>query len=96
MQVQGADDSCIALLDLVGYTTTTPSRHAIKNESREILDKAIAQLPDDYQTALRLYDLECKSAAEVAAAMGRSQGAVHMLRARALERLREILSASSA
>ncbi len=89
-------DSCIALLDLVGYTTTTPSRHAARNESRQILENAIAQLPDDYQTALRLYDLENRPVAEVAAAMGRSNGAIHMLRARALERLREILSASSA
>lgn len=92
LQPPSAEDSCIALLDLVGYTTTTPSRHAVRNESRRLLEDAISRLPDDYQTALRLYDLECKSAADVAAAMGRSQGAVHMLRARGLERLREILT----
>lgn len=96
LETLGVDDSCIALLDLVGYTTTTPSRNAVKNESHQVLEQAITQLPEDYQTALRLYDLECKSAADVAATMKRSQGAVHMLRARALERLREILSASSA
>lgn len=96
IQPPSADDSCIALLDLVGYTTTTPSRHAARNESHQVLESAIAQLPDDYQRALRLYDLENRPVAEVATAMGRSKGAVHMLRARALERLREILATGSA
>ena len=45
---------------------------------------------------IRLYDLEGRPIAEVAAEMGRSSGAVHMLRARAHDRLRELLGPESA
>jgi len=52
-------------------------------------------LPPDYEKVVRLYDLQCKSAVEVAAELGRSEGAVYMLRARAHERLKQELGSSS-
>ena len=44
---------------------------------------------------MRLYDLECQPPQQVAEALGRSVGAVHMLRARAHDRLRELLGSAS-
>lgn len=88
-------DSYIGLLECLGVTTTTPSREVARQDVTSILDTAIQRLPADYQKAVRLYDLEGHSVAEVAQLMGRSPGAVHMLRARAHDRLRLELGGSS-
>ncbi len=82
------------LLENLGVTTTTPSREAIIRDNSATLDAAMQRLPTDYQLVVRLYDLEGRSISEVAAAMSRSEGAVHMLRARAHDRLRNELGSA--
>jgi RNA polymerase sigma-70 factor (ECF subfamily) len=89
------EDSYSCLLDCLGMTTTTPSRQAVLKDSASILEAAIQRLPDDYRAAVRLYDLEGRPISDVASAMGRSVGAVHMLRARAHDRLRQDLGNTS-
>lgn len=84
-----------SLLDCLGVTTTTPSREATARDSHVAIDAAIQRLPADYRLVIRLYDLEGKSIADVATAMARSEGAVHMLRARAHDRLRLELGSAS-
>jgi len=88
-------DSYFTLLDCLGVTTTTPSREVVKKDAMGALESAIQHLPDDYRTAVRLYDLEGRSIADVASTMGRSEGAVHMLRGRAHDCLRKSLSSSA-
>lgn len=88
-------ESYVGLLDCLGVTTTTPSREVRQRDAVSFLEAAIQRLPEAYLTAVRLYDLEGRSASDVATAMGRSVGAVHMLRARAHDRLREDLGAGS-
>ena len=95
VQPEGGEDSYIALVEMLGVTTTTPSRHAARDEAAGVVHSAIRKLPADYRKAVQLYDLEGRSAAEVAESMGRSVGAVHMLRARAHDRLREQLGSES-
>lgn len=92
----GQEDSALLLLANLGMTTTTPSRNAASAEVSAAINSAIALMPPDYGTVVRLYDLEGKSIGDVAAAMGRSTGAVHMLRTRAHEHLREILGSDTA
>jgi RNA polymerase sigma-70 factor (ECF subfamily) len=87
-------DSSTALLELLGGSSTTPSRQAARGEAQRIVEQALGKLPADYQRAVRLYDLDGLSAADVAAAMGRSVGAFHMVRVRAHDRLRELLGSS--
>lgn len=89
------EESFVALVEVLGVTTTTPSRQAAKGEVVGAMDHALRQLPPDYERVIRMYDLEGRSAVEVSAAMGRSSGAMFMLRARAHERLKEILGGSS-
>ena len=89
------DDSTLALIEMLGATSATPSRQAAKGEFTRFLDLALATLPAEYERVIRLYDLEGKDVVEVAAALGRSEGAVYMLRARAHERLREALGPGS-
>jgi RNA polymerase sigma-70 factor (subfamily 1) len=76
-------DSLDNLHEQLAWTRTTPSRHAARSESRVLLKRAIEQLPQTYRTVVLLYDLEGKSVKEVAEALGRSPGAVFMLRSRA-------------
>lgn len=87
-----SEQSMCLLLEEIGATTTTPSRNAAAGEMKSALDHALAALPDDYALVIRQYDLEGRDAGDVAKALGRSEGAVYMLRARAHERLREHFS----
>ena len=93
--VSGGTASSVMLLELLGATSTTPSRVAGTAEGVELLNRAIATLPEDYGRVVRLYDLEGGSIDAVAESMGRSRGAVHMLRARAHDLLRERLGSAS-
>ncbi len=92
----GDERSYDGLLQLLGAATTTPSRAAARDEGRAALRGAIERLPEAHRRVVELYDLQGRSGAEVAAAMGRSVGAVYMLRARAHVLLRELMGASSA
>ncbi len=83
------------LLDLLAGAGTTPSRRLAKKEAGQIINAALERLPLDYRRVLQLYDLQGRSGPEVAKEIGRSRGAVHMLRARALDRLREELGPQS-
>jgi RNA polymerase sigma-70 factor (ECF subfamily) len=88
-------DSTWELYAHLGVTTTTPSRYATREERLTHLDAALETLPDDYGKVIRLYDLQGLPIGEVAEHMNRSSGAIHMLRARAHDRLRELLGSAS-
>lgn len=89
-------ESCAILWETLGATTTTPSRVISRDEAQGRLQAALERLPDDYRRVVQLYDLQGSDIAEVASSMNRSPGAVHMLRARAHERLRQLLGAATA
>jgi RNA polymerase sigma-70 factor (subfamily 1) len=65
----------------------SPSHGAIAHETAERLERAFDRLPEDYRTVITLARLLGLSHAEVAAEMGRQQGAVRTLLSRALVRL---------
>jgi RNA polymerase sigma factor (sigma-70 family) len=88
-------DSMANLVELLGLTYLTPSRQAAVAEANSALEQAIGRLPAAYSQVVRLYDLAGRSAQEVGAELGKSTGAVFMLRARAHERLRELLGSAS-
>jgi len=89
------EESYAVLLDAVGFTTHTASRSAAAREAQRLLQAAVARLPESYQKVVRLYDLEGRPTNEVAQALGRSPAAVYMLRARAHDRLHELLGSTS-
>jgi RNA polymerase sigma-70 factor (ECF subfamily) len=88
------DESYECLFATLAGSQTTPSQGASRNEAKALLEAALAQLPPDYQKVVRLCDLQGMSGPEAAKEIGRSAGAVHMLKARAHERLAEILGES--
>jgi RNA polymerase sigma-70 factor (ECF subfamily) len=89
------DDSYVSLLDQYAGKATTVPRAAARSEIRQVVDDALKRLPHDYETVLRLYELEGLSAPETAERMNRSHGAVRMLLSRARECLGEILGSES-
>ena len=90
-----SEDSYVALVELLGVTNTTPSVHAARGEIKSALDQVLSTLPPDYERVSRMLDLLGKSVAEAAAELGRSPGAIHMLRARAHDHLRAALGSGS-
>jgi RNA polymerase sigma-70 factor (ECF subfamily) len=88
-------DSYVGLLELLGQTSTTPSRIAAQAEAKERIESALHKLPQDYAQVVRLLDLEGQSPADIAQRLGRSRSAVYMLRACALNRLRDLLGSES-
>jgi len=97
VQVSGTSsrDSFVALVDLLGTDHGTPSRVAAMEEAVQFIEAALSRLPPDYERVVRLYDLEGQSAAEVAGQLGRTPGAIYMLRARAHDRLKNQLGSES-
>jgi len=88
-------DSFVSLFEFLGGISRTPSREAAVTESRQAIHDALQRLPATYQAVIRLYDLEGCSIEEVARRLARSPGAVYMLRARAHDRLAEVMGSAS-
>lgn len=90
----GRAESMVALIDILGVTSTTPSVVAAKDEAASHLERALSSLPPDYEKVVRMYDLEGRPIADVAKTVGKSEGAAYMLRARAHDRLKELMGPS--
>ncbi|MEM7517616.1 MAG: sigma-70 family RNA polymerase sigma factor, partial [Planctomycetota bacterium] len=89
---RGASENTeITFLDRLARETRSVTRVATDAESAALLRESLTQLPESYRSVIEACDLEERPVAEVAEAWGRSTGAVHMLRARAHDRLRDIL-----
>ena len=95
IHVAVGEDSFTALIDMLGDTSATPSRDAARNENASIVHAVLAKLPPDYAAAVRLYDLQGRTAKESAAELNRSLGAFYILRARAHVLLRALLGGES-
>lgn len=68
-----------------------PSGPARRQEDRAALERAMTSLPPSFRDVIMLRVVEGASAAETAAIMGRTAGAVRVLLSRALRRLGETL-----
>lgn len=68
-----------------------PEDSVLASDRRHRINDVLATLPPDYQTVIRLRIFEDRPAAEVAALMGRSPGAIRVLQHRALTALRSKL-----
>lgn len=91
--IAGNRDKIIS--SVLDASNAAPSRHAARREAAALLNTAISKLPEDYRLVVRLYDLAGNSAAEIGRELHRTEGAVFMLRARAHDRLRQILGSDS-
>jgi RNA polymerase sigma factor (sigma-70 family) len=92
-RVRPADVASVVLYEEVMRTNSTASRQLVRKEAHEALETALNNLPADYARVVKRYDLDGISVGALAKELKRSEGAVYMLRARAMDRLRELLSA---
>jgi RNA polymerase sigma-70 factor (ECF subfamily) len=63
----------------------SPSEEAVSAEERDVLRAAVASLPDDYATVVRLVHIEGLTLADAGVRMGRSADATRKLYGRAME-----------
>lgn len=87
--------SYVTLLRVLSASGQSPTQEVSSKEVQSILNHAVQKLPELYSKVIRMYDLECLSIDEVAKTLNRSTGAVYMLRARAHDRMRDILGDTS-
>ena len=78
--------------DAYAARQTSPSQHAVRSEESMRLARAIEQLPEKEQEALRRRYLEGESMVQIAAAMGLTKDALVWLMKCAMTSLREILA----
>ena len=88
--------SARTLLGMIAADAPTVGVRASLKEQIQDLQDAIRRLPASYRTVVQSLDLEERSVAEVAEELGRSRGAVHLLRSRAHDRLGELLREKAA
>lgn len=83
-----------SLLDL-GWSPVdegeSPERHAMRTQMRELLVRAIAELPDDMRTAVVLRDIEGYSYDEIASMLTINVGTIKSRISRGREKLRDKL-----
>jgi len=83
----------LSRLEAWGQAQSSPSQAMLRDERALQLARALAGLPDDYREVLVLRHVEGLPFADVAARLGRSEGAARVLWTRALKRLRDALHA---
>ncbi|MBN2447143.1 MAG: sigma-70 family RNA polymerase sigma factor [Phycisphaerae bacterium] len=83
------------LLETISTGEAPPSQNLARKDARRALAREIRQLPEIYRCVVRMYDYEGRPAEEIASNLNRSTGAVYMIRARALDHLRERLGSGS-
>lgn len=88
-------DSSVQLFERLSGSDTTPSRHAARAEMCGALRHALQALPEPHRRVVQLVDLEEQAVERVAEILGRSAGAVYMLRSRAHRWLQELLGRPS-
>jgi RNA polymerase sigma-70 factor (subfamily 1) len=84
------------LIDLLVISMTTPSMAVIRDERQRKLMEALAALPEESRTALRLRYVENLPSKEIAERLGKTDGAVRVLLTRTLGRLQKLLGDEAA
>lgn len=87
----GGDTNDAALIDLLKASMTTASQVFSRNQKEIRLLEALAQLQPDYRQAIELRYGQNLGSKEIAAKLGKSDGAVRVMLTRALAALREKL-----
>lgn len=85
----GREQGVENLADLAMDAGSTPSAMAVRHEQTAQLARCLARLPEDMQQVLLGRHMDDLSYSDLAAQMGRTEGAVRVLYTRALRRLRD-------
>jgi RNA polymerase sigma factor (sigma-70 family) len=88
----GPDPSVTLLHSLFAASASAPSLSLRAEEAASAVKTALTCLPDEYRFVIEEFDLAGRSMDAVAQSLNRTRGAAYLLRKRALERLREVLT----
>lgn len=91
-----ADSQHAGLIDLLVASMTTASQAFSRNQRQHLLIEALAKLPPEQRDALRLRYVEGLPSKEIAAQLGKTDGAVRVMLTRALRVLQEMLGPQAA
>lgn len=89
------EDSMVGLLDVLSGPGASPSRSVARHEAVAAVQAAIEGLPEDYRQAVWLVYIEGQPVSAAAAAMGRTERAIHNLCYKAKDRMRHLLGSQS-
>lgn len=92
----GNSSSRAALIDLLVASMTSASAAFSRDARHERLLEALEQLPEPQREALRLRYMEGLPSKEIAARLGKSDGAVRVMLTRSLSKLQKILGPEAA
>jgi RNA polymerase sigma-70 factor (ECF subfamily) len=92
----GGDGEPKGLIDLLVASMTTPSQVIARDQRAERLSQALARLPETAREAIRLRYIEGLPSKEIAAQIGKTDGATRVLLTRTLAKLQELLSDDTA
>ena len=95
VSVANLQQSLSALLCRIIASDPTASRQIAAAESLAKLREAVGRLPEHYRLVVQHYDLEDEPIENVAQSLGRSIGAVFMIRSRAHDLLAAMLGSSA-
>jgi RNA polymerase sigma-70 factor, ECF subfamily len=84
------------IIDLLVASLTTASMVVSRNAREAKLYEALAQLPDEQRSALRMRYVEGLASKQIAEQLGKSDGAVRVLLTRALKRRQDLLGPDAA
>lgn len=90
-----AESSQAGLVNLLIASMTTASQVVSRNEKQLRLLQAMSTLPEEHQTALRLRYVDGLPSKEIAAQLGKSDGAVRVMLTRALAKLQTMLGVAA-
>lgn len=83
------------LYDLLTGSMSTPSWHAMSKEMRGVLETEVDALPRDWSNIIRWVFFDGLGVSDIAKKLNKTPGAVHLMRIRAVARLRERLGSDS-
>lgn len=87
----GSETGQAGLINMLVASMTTPSKAFSRNAREARLQDAIAALPEEQQTALRLRYVENMPSKQIAERLGKSDAAVRVMLTRSLKKLQELL-----
>jgi RNA polymerase sigma-70 factor (ECF subfamily) len=89
-------DTSRELIEMLQTSLTSPSQAVARDERHVALNKAIDQLPAESREVLRMRYIDGLPTKEIAAKVGKTDGAVRVLLTRTLHKLQELLGPDAA
>ena len=87
----GGDTQHAAIIDLLQVSMTTPTQALLRNQKELHLLAVLGKLPADQREALRLRYVEGLPSKEIAAKLGKTDGAIRVMLTRSLGQLQKLL-----